>query len=120
MMSRMVSHRVAPMPMYPSRSETGTERITSRLTATTIGRIMIASTNPARKMLSEAGEVGSSLKIGITLPMLEAIHHSMESRMRSDRSPTAQRPITTEGIAAISSTMKASVAESRRGASSTR
>ena len=81
---------------------------------------MIASKKPARKMLSDAGEVGSSESHGKICPKLEATHHSMESRRRLERSPIAQRPKTTEGIAAINSTRKASGTASARGANSTR
>ena len=108
------------MPIYPSRSEMGTERMNSRLTATTMGRIMIAKRNPARKTLSAAGDSGSSERKGMKRPNDDAIHHSIVSRSRSERSPAAQSPKTTEGIAAMSSTMKVSGAARRGGANSTR
>ena len=98
----------------------GTERMNSRLTATTIGKIMIAKRKPARNTLSAAGDSGSSERKGMKRPNDDAIHHSMVSRSRFERSPAAHRPKTTEGIAAISSTMKVSGAETRGGANSTR
>ena len=45
--SRIVSYRVAPRAIAPSRRSRGTTAITSRLTAVTIGRIMIARITPA-------------------------------------------------------------------------
>src|SRR6202521_431813 len=48
----VVSHQVAPRATDDSRSPRGTARITSRETAESVGRIMMASTREAVKMLA--------------------------------------------------------------------
>ena len=120
MTCRIVSHRVAPIPVYPSRRESGTDRMTSRETATTIGTIMTASTMPAVNTEKRVGFAGSSAKNGITFPIVDAIHHWNVSREKIENTYRAQIPMTTLGIAAISSTRKVSTIARRRGAYSTR
>ena len=116
----MVSQRVAPRPTWPSRRDIGTDRMTSRLMAMTIGVIMIARTMPAVNTEKVDGRSGSSAKNGMTWPTVEAMYHCSVSRRNGAKMYSPHSPTTTLGIAAISSTMNVSTNDTRRGAYSTR
>ena len=111
------SQRVAPSANIASRCDIGTEVMTSRETLTIVGRIMIARITPAANRPMPSGGPSNS---EIRLPMVLEIQVSTVPRSSGERTNTPHRPMTTDGIAAISSTMNVSGIATRRGASSAR
>ena len=110
---RIISHFVAPRASAPSLWVVGVCANTSRDSAVMIGRIMIASTKPARKMVVKLPTVVS----------LNSGNHPAFSRkkfwMLSVRGPKTRRPHRPkmiEGTAASRSTVDAAGFESHFGA----
>ncbi len=114
---RTISQRVVPSASAPSLSSRGTPRKSSRLMLETIGRIMIASTTIAVKMLEPLDD--GSPKSGMN-PRVSWSAGSTWSRSTGPRTRMPQSPMTTLGTAASVSTIAVTGPRRRRGASSVR
>ena len=113
---RIASHRVEPSAIAPSMRSRGVRAKSSRQMADVIGMIMIVSTSAAGSMPACDG---SPEKIG-RKPSVLSSHGSRCSATQGPKTRMPQRPSTTLGIAASSSTIVAIGAASRRGAISVR
>ena len=114
---RIDSQRVEPSASAPSVRSCGTRMKSSRQIADVIGMIMIVRTSAAGRM--PACE-GVPEKTGSSPSGVSWIQGSRWSRTHGPKTRIPQRPSTTLGIAASSSTIVAIGAATRRGAISVR
>ena len=105
---RIDSYLVAPSARAPSRSSRGTTATTSRVTAVTMGRIMIARITPAVNRSGPLGLPRNSAPATGTVPIVEVMKGSMCRSRNGLRTNRPHSPYTTLGMAASTSTNDAS------------